>query len=136
MAKTGRFLHFNENNTQVTSVGTAYNTGKIHTIDTNYAPARKGAQYKGFLESISMQVGSISTAVKLTFKITSDPGGDQCLVPSTEIPIEIGTTTTNAGTCIAKIDVPSIATGVDLYLFVKVDAGSVTLAKSTFGWSE
>lgn len=136
MAKQGRFLHINENETQVTGVGTAYSLTKIHTIDTNYNPGRIGPRYKGYLEQITMQVGTIVTAAKLTFKITSDAAGDQCVIPSTEVPIEIGTTTANAGTCIVKIDVPAQALGVDLYLFVKVDAGTATLVKSSFAWSE
>ena len=136
MAKTGRFLHISENETQVASVGTAYNLAKIHTIDTQYNPGRIGPRFLGYLEQITMQVGTIVTAANLTFKLTSDAAGDQCVIPSTEVPIEIGVTTANAGTCVVKIDVPAMSLGVDLYLFVKVDAGTVTLAKSAFAWSE
>lgn len=136
MAKIGRFLHINENETQVAAVGTAYNLAKIHTIDTQYNPGRIGTEFRGYLEQITMQVGTINLAANVTFKITMDAAGDQCVVPSTEVPIEIGTTTATAGTCIVKIDVPVHAIGVDLFLFVKVDAGTVTLTKSTFAWSE
>lgn len=139
MAKVGKFIHVAGDTTDKTSVGTSYATSKAQAISMASTPLFNAAQdyFKGHLEYIRIHLTSISTATKITFKLCADSNGDVAVTPSTELIIDIGTTTATVGDVSAKIDVPIYITGADtIYLFTKTDAGTVTIDESQLVWSE
>lgn len=136
MSSGKRFFHGIRDATSIASIGTSYSVGNIHTLDL--LPDWPSTEsFGGLLEQLTMDISTIVTAASVTFKICSDAGGNNIVVPSTAVPIELGTADTTLGTCVVKIDIPvSLDASKVLYVLVKGDAGTFTLVKSTLVWSE
>ena len=142
MAKTGRFLHPIVNDTDIASVGTSYNVAKFHLFDLNVTPSISVSNaFKGFLRSMIIRVKSIAGgASKVTFRICTDATGDFTVLGDTEVALDIGLTTATTG-CgqILFEDYPfweSITNTDNVYVFYKVDAGTVTIDYAQISWSE
>jgi hypothetical protein len=91
------------------------------------------------IEGLHVRATSISGAAKLTCRITADAAGDFTLMPDTEATMSTGITTTTSGCVAYEIGIPFfgiINSDSKFYLWVKTDAGTVTLAQSCVTWSE
>jgi len=63
-------------------------------------------------------------ATKLTMRITSDTGGDNCIVPDSTADISVGITTATDGSCVWKIDIPIVVESETVSVFLLTDAGT------------
>lgn len=151
MAKIGHYFHDSLNVTPVAAVGTAFDVAKFHLHDLipnqtfpNSSPPRlpgttRKTLFANRIEGLHVRVTSISGTAKLTCRITADAAGDFVLMPDTEATISTGITTTTSGCVAYSIGIPFfglINQDSKFYLWVKTDAGSVTLAQSCITWSE
>lgn len=118
------------------SLSTIYSTAQV--IDLKQPPvfSDSAQPFQHELEYIYISLKSISSATKVTFKITSDADGDDTVIAATELTIETGITTTTVGSVSAKIDVPIYLPSDVVYLWCKTDAGSATMDRSQITWSE
>ncbi len=71
-----------------------------------------------------------SSASSLTFRITRDSAGDECIIPDTTVSFTTGKTTAADGTVIACINVPAFTSTQTLYLFAKTDTGTCTCSEA------
>lgn len=119
------------NNTAAASVGTSFSTSKVQSHEL---PASAGI-FRGLLKTIRIGLSSISGAAQVTMKICEDEDGDVVIVPDTAATIALGITTTSNGAVVYNIDAPIwTLSGSTLYIFIKVDAGTVTMADSQITW--
>jgi len=119
--------------TAKTSVGTAYDSAKKATLNLVMP---EGFPYNFHLEGVFIQLSSISSATKITMKLTQDSGGDEALVTATESDIDVGVTTSSDGTVIYKIDLDYVFDSSPIYCYMKTDAGSVTVDSVTLTYHE
>ena len=101
-------------------------------------PFNDGA-FKGFVEGLYVRVTAIAGGAKtITARITCDAGGDFSFFPDTEADISVGLTTATTGVVAYEFKLPmnQFFGTDDAYVFIKVDAGTVTLANSCIVWSE
>lgn len=131
--KTTSLIKKSVDSTQKTSVGTAYATAKKATLPLQMP---SGFPLNFHLEGLFVQVSSISSATKLTVKITTDSGGDEAIVTSTESDLDVGVTTSSDGSAIFKIDLDYVFDAADIYCFIKTDAGSVSVDSVTLTYHE
>ena len=117
-------------------------------ITASYAAAKRttislgmpfsGDAFLGNINSLVVQVSSIaSSAAKISFKLATDTGGDEIIIPTTEADIDTGITTAADGAIAARIDLDvGLSSGDTLYLFYKTDTGTCTVDKVIICWSE
>ena len=120
--------------TPITGVGTAYATGKKATL---LLPKNANRNFTANLGGLWIWMSSIAGgAAKITFRISLDAAGDEMLVTDTEAdPIYTGTTTSTDGSVVYSLNGLPIDLSVDtLYVFAKVDAGTVTIDKVQLSW--
>lgn len=138
------FYHYEDDGTARAAVGTTYDVAKGHSYDllANRPQFQQNVNWRGRLEGLAIKVSSIALgATQLTMRLCADAAGDVILVPDTTATISTGITTATAGNVAYKIDVPvQLPVGGPgagtIYLFIKTDAGTVTLDASQLSWSE
>jgi len=142
MAKTGRFLHSVVNGEDIAGVGTSYDVTKYHLFDLNVIQSIGTLNpFKGFLRSMIIRATSITGgASKVTFRICCDANGDYTVLGDTEVAFDLGLTTATTG-CAQVLfdDYPfweALTQSDNVYVFYKVDAGSVTIDLAQINWSE
>ena len=120
---------YSKDESTITSVGTSFNTSKYATlsVDTNHFQ-----EFFGNFQGLFINVSSISSATKLTMRLTKDLAGDDILIPDTEADIATGLTTANKGQAAFGIDLDVYSDVEIFYVFFKVDAGSLTVDKTVF----
>jgi hypothetical protein len=107
--------------------------------------SRKGASAKrwiGILDTLNLHVHAIAGgATKLTVRVTSDPEGNESILPDTQATISagIGTATTgsvafSAGVAMTNLNLTQ--TDCNVYVWVKTDIGTCNLKDSTISWRE
>jgi hypothetical protein len=129
------YRHVTRSTGAVAGVGTSMATGKRITLDTDFWPS--GSPFIGRLHSLIVQVSSISSAATITWRITSDLGGDESLITDTAGSIYAGVTTATDGSASFRIDLDvALVAGDTMYFFAKVDAGSVTIDSVALCWEE
>ena len=118
------------------SVGTSFDSAKRMLIDMNYWPT--GAAFTGVLGSISIQVSSISSAATLTWRLTSDLAGDECIITDTAVAIFTGVTDATDGSMSILLNYPTALKdgSSNIYFWPKVDAGTVTVDEVLIVWEE
>ena len=152
MGKVGTYFHDSLNVTEVASIGTTFDVTKFHLHDLipdqtfpNSAPNRlpgvtRKTLFNNRIEGLHVRLTSIAGgAANVTCRITADAAGDFVLMPDTEAEISIGITTTTSGCVAYSIGIPFfglINQDSKFWLWVKTDAGTVTLAQSCITWSE
>jgi hypothetical protein len=152
MGKVGTYFHDSLNVTPVASIGTTFDVTKFHLHDLipdqtfpNSAPNRfpgvtRKTLFNNRIEGLHVRVTSIAGgAAKLTCRITADAAGDFTLMPDVEAAIALGITTATSGCVAYDIGIPFfgiVNADSKFYLWVKTDAGTVTLAQSCITWSE
>ena len=141
MAKTGNFYHSSTVTLNRASVGTSFDVLKFHEHDLGLDGnlAYQGSAFFGYVEGLYVRVTAIAGGAKtITARITCDPEGDFTFFPDTDADIAVGLTTTTTGTCAYEFKLPlkQFFGTEKLYVFIKVNAGTVTLANSCIVWSE
>ena len=144
MAKTGKFYHYPFTTTQVTGIGTAYNTSKKHDL-VLWQREDRDFEYHGYFESLLFSLSNIAGgATKVTFRICIDDDGQYSAVGDVEVPIDFGLTDPTAGTCQVILGIPFKnilsknlgAHANEAHIFYKVDAGSADVDVCEIVWSE
>lgn len=141
MAKTGKFYNSSTISSNVAAVGTTFDVAKfhLHNLNSMLPVPFNGGQFKGFVEGLYVRVTSIAGgATKITARLCCDAAGDFTFLPDTEATLALGLTTATSGVCAYEFKLPlNQFFGTDeVYLFIKTDAGTVTLANSCIIWSE
>lgn len=140
MARVGKFLHFSDV-TEAKTLGTGFSTGAKHDHVLNWAGATDGTHFFGVVNGVEILLTSAGSSTKATIRITKDEAGDVVIVPDVEATLVSGVTTAATKSAVYRVDLPirqdlSPAGNKTLYLFVKVDAGTPTLAGSQIVWQE
>lgn len=122
------------------SLGTNFNTSEVHLHNLNAgSPTRvSGQKFVGRLGTLFIHLTSISSATKLTVRVSRDSNGDEMVVPDVTATIATHVTASGKGSVAIDIDVPYVEPNNtdSMYVFPKVDTGSATMAESTFTWSD
>jgi hypothetical protein len=122
------------NDTPVTAIGTSFATGKRFTVDMGHFPA--GGPYRGYISLITAQVSSISSVATITMRVCRDAAGDECIITDTDATIATGVTTAADGTAIWALNADvALASGDDVYVFLKGNAGTFTCDYLEISWS-
>ena len=138
-ARIRAFFHQSRVTADVASVGTAFDAAKLHTHDLrdNAPLALSLSPFYGRVEGITVHVTSISSSPTLTVRVCLDAAGDLSIVPDVTATIAPGVTTAASGSIAVSVGLPYFQTsGGNLYVFFKVDAGTVTVSESNITWSE
>ena len=143
--------HHSTVTTPVASVGSAFNTAKVHlhtlipgTTSLGPAPTdpprTRTRLFASRVEGLHIHVSSIAGgATKLTVRICADAAGNYSLVPDTEATLALGVTTATEGCVAFQVGIPlfPILNGDSrLWVFIRTDAGTVTVDASCITWSE
>ena len=115
--------------TAATSIGTSYEAAKASTLVIKAADATT----KITPVFLRVLLTSVSSATKLTMRVTIDSGGDECILPDTQATISTGVTTAGDGMVGYSVNLPWLTTASAAetwYLIVKTDAGTVTVASA------
>lgn len=135
MPKVGQFTHGSTISSNVASVGTSFDVTKFHLHQLTIP----NTQFTNPIEGLYVRVTDIAGGAKtITARLCCDAGGDFTFLPDTEAEIAIGLTTATTGVAAWEFGIPLkqfFATS-EVYLFIKVDAGTVTLANSCIVWKE
>jgi hypothetical protein len=142
-ARIRHFVHTSQT-TGTTALTTSYGTARTHNLTQGLAPfITAGTSWTAFLESLNITVDTIAAgATSLTLRVTSDVGGDECIIPDTTATISTGISTATDGTvafssgiAFTNINTANQADAI-VYVWVKTNAGTCNLAYSTIVWSE
>jgi len=140
MAKVGSFLHDSFVITNVAAVDTNYNVARVHEHNMYAETYIAGNQFMDRIESIIVNfTGIAGGATKVTLRLCMDANGDYSVVPDTTADLSFGITTADLACATVYYGAPIkniIGNNDKLYLFVKLDGGSATLAASCVTWSE
>lgn len=134
MPKVGQFTHGSTISSDVAAVGTSFDTAKFHLHQL-----LESGQFKNPIEGLYVRVTNIAGgAAKITARLCCDPNGDFTFLPDTEAVIATGLTNPTTGVAVWDFGLPlkQFFGTSDVYLFIKVDAGTVTLANSCVVWKE
>ncbi len=149
MPKFGRFNH-NSNVTQVVNnVGTSFDKAKVHvhSLLDNTSSLDQGQSFQDKIEGFYIRVTNIaggSATPTVTLRATCDADGDLTFFPDTAGQLALGLTTTNSGVSVYEFKLPLFTPLFDLYsvdldkiyIFIKIDQGTCTLANSSIVWVE
>ena len=138
MSKTGKYYHSSTVTSDVASIGTSFDVAKYHEHDL-YADLAQGSIFKGKVEGLFVRVTAIAGgATKITARLCCDPTGDFTFLPDTEADLAVGLTTSTTGVAAYEFMLPikNFLGTTKVYLFIKTDAGTVTLSNSCVTWSE
>ena len=137
MPRVNHFIRQGIHTSDIALSGTAYNAAKKHTIDLD--PDQTGNRFQGRLSALYISVKSVSGAATLTVRVTEDSGGDKCIMTDTAITLSDGTgitTATDSSGTIA-LDVDYVSTNSqDVYVFYKINAGTLTVEQARLTWTE
>jgi hypothetical protein len=135
MAKVGQFTHGSTISSDVAAIGTSFDITKFHL----HQLTTSNTQFTNPIEGLYVNVTNIAGgAAKITARLCCDPNGDYTFLPDTEADIAIGLTTATTGFAVWEFGLPlkQFFESSEVYLFIKVDAGTVTLANSFIVWKE
>ena len=137
------FFHTSQVTTSRTPINTAFDLTKVHNHDLleGAVPFMADRAFNCRIEGIVVQVSGIGgSATKLTMRLCLDAAGDNVVIPDTEATLAVGMTTATDGAVAYSVGIPIAQTMAgekgNFYLFVKTDAGAVTMDSSTITWSE
>ena len=135
MAKVGQYTHGSTITANVAGVGTSFDKTKFHLHQLTIP----NTQFTNPIEGLYVRVTNIAGgASKITARLCCDADGDFTFLPDTEAVIATGLTTATSGTAAWEFGLPlkQFFGTSEVYLFIKVDQGSVTLANSCIVWKE
>jgi len=130
------------NDAEVTSIGTSYAAGKVIKL---HADATSDANSKGmpsacYLSHLELQLDETSSTVATVsaFLCWDANGDDPLTAEASGVSLHAGLTDTSLRNTSIAMDVwirePASATSGEVSLFLKVDAGAVTLKKARLYW--
>jgi len=129
------YRHVARSSAAVAAVGTAYASGKRISLETSYWP--DGQPFRGGLQSLSVYVSSISSAASITWRLTRDTDGDESIITDVTGALTTGITTATDGSVNFKLNYDvSLESGDTFYLWIKTDAGTVTVDQAVLLWGE
>ena len=134
MAKVGKFTHGNTVTAPIAGIGTTYDKLKYH-----YHPLLKQGQFASIVDGLYVRVTDIAGGcTKITARLCCDVDGDYTFLPDTEAELSIGLTTATTGVAAWDFGLPlkQFFGNSDVYLFIKTDVGTCTLANSCIVWEE
>ena len=136
MAKVGEFWHGSTITQNVASVGTSFDVAKYHLH-----PLKESGPFLNYINGLYVRVTNIaggSATPKITARLCCDVGGDFTFLPDTEATLALGLTTSTSGTAAIDFGLPlnQFFQTSDVYLFIKIDQGTCTLANSCIVWKE
>jgi hypothetical protein len=134
--RVNSFLHPVPMDSNIATVGTGYDSDKIHTITLGSFP--EGSAFIGKLKQITVFVSSIaSSAANMTLKITKDAAGNKIIADGASGAFTLGETVTT-GSVTFVFDFPVYdATNDTVYVWYKVNTGTCTVdADSYLIWEE
>ena len=131
-----RVNHYNRHvsdDTAIASVGTSFDTSKKHTIKLGSFP--DDSAWAGELSAVTIHVSSIASQV--SFRMTTDSGGDITIASGASGALDVGITTATKGSVTYVFEFVQITPVNDtVYLFYKTDTGTVTIDKVIVTWRE
>ena len=135
MAKVGQYTHGSTITSDVAAIGTTFDTAKYHLHQLTIPNTQFTNQIEGLFIRVTNIVGG---ATKITARLCCDIDGDYTFLPDTEADIAIGLTTATTGGAAWEFGLPlkQFFGTSEVYLFIKTDAGTVTLANSCITWRE
>ena len=143
MPKFGKYYHSSTVTSNVADIGTAFDKTKVHThsLLNDSTDLNAGQRFRGFVEGFYIRVTNIaggSSTPTVTLRVACDAGGDYSFFPDTDGELALGLTDTASGVAVYQFQLPlQQFFGTDkLYVFIKIDQGSCTLANSCIVWSE
>ena len=149
MPKFGRFYHSSDVTQVVNNVGTSFDKTKVHvhSLNDNTSSLDQGQAFQDKIEGFYIRVTNIaggSATPTVTLRVACDSDGDLTFFPDTAGELALGITTTNSGVAVYEFKLPLFTPLFDLYsvdldklyVFVKIDQGTCTLANSSIVWSE
>lgn len=143
MPKFGKFYHSSTVTDNVASIGTSFDKTKIHThsLNENTSSLNDGQRFRGFIEGFYIRVTNIaggSATPTVTLRVSCDADGDYSFFPDTEGELALGVTTSSSGVAVYEFKLPlqQFFNSDELYVFIKIDQGTCTLANSCIVWSE
>lgn len=124
--------HSSSVETDRSSVGTAYDLTKVHQHTLSQGPVLDSGAFFGYVEGLFIQLSAISGATKIVACVSLDPEGNYKFLPDTEANIATGITDSTTGTAVVALNLPvrNFLNTNSLYVFIKTDAGTVTLDAS------
>lgn len=138
MAKVGSFIFGSTISSNVAAIGTTYDVTKFH-LHKLLEGRSDQTQFTNEVDGLYVRVTNIAGgAAKITARLCCDPDGDFTFLPDTEAELSIGLTTATTGVAVWDFGLPlkQFFGTSDVYLFIKCDAGTVTLANSCVVWRE
>lgn len=143
MAKFGKYYHSSTITSNVASIGTSFDKAKVHThqLLNDDTDLTAGQRFRGFVEGFYIRVTNIaggSATPTVTLRVSCDSDGDYSFFPDTDGELALGLTTTNSGVAVYQFQLPlqQFFNSDELYVFIKIDQGTCTLANSCIVWSE
>ena len=139
MAKVGSFIFGSTVTSNVASIGTTFDVTKFHLHKLLANPNGGDVPFTNEVDGLYVRVTNIAGgAAKITARLCCDPNGDYTFLPDTEAELAIGLTTATTGVAVWDFGLPlkQFFGTSDVYLFIKCDAGTVTLANSCITWRE
>ena len=137
MARSGRYTHVGKSTTSQ-SVDTTFGTGKRHTLALRPGGnAAASTRRQGTLGALYVYLDTIVTAATVTVRVTRDAAGDECLMPDTASTIYTGVSTAADGSAVFDLDIPfALLSQDEVYVFLKLDAGTATWGEASLTWQE
>jgi hypothetical protein len=141
MAKFGKYYHSSTITSNVASIGTSFDKTKVHTHQLLDSDLIAEQRFRGFVEGFYIRVTNItggSATPTVTLRVSCDADGDYSFFPDTDGELALGLTTTNSGVAVYQFQLPlqQFFNSDELYVFIKIDQGTCTLANSCIVWSE
>tara|TARA_R110000803_G_scaffold33975_1_gene74317 strand:- start:2912 stop:3349 length:438 start_codon:yes stop_codon:yes gene_type:complete len=139
-----KIYYGNKTGAAVTAIGTSYVGAKVITVVMNTPKFVNGnpQPHRGIMESIRFQVTSMTGVATVTWKLCSDAAGDNTVIQSTAITLDVGTSTSTVASGSGTIGIPLQNTNANVllkdtyYLFLKGNAATFSCDYVEFGWSE
>ena len=139
MAKVGSYIFGSTVTSNVAAIGTSFDVTKFHLHKLLEGRDNGSPQFQSEIDGLYVRVTNIAGgAAKITARLCCDPNGDYTFLPDTEATLAIGLTTATTGVAVWDFGLPlkQFFGNSDVYLFIKTDAGTVTLANSCIVWRE
>lgn len=107
------------------SMTTAFASWTLTNDQTSNVPGNPPGS--SFMQSLHMEVSSISSATQLIVKVTRDSAGDFAITPIATGSLTTGQGTATNGSCVLSVaDVPTPAGYNTVYVWVRTNAGTAT----------
>lgn len=110
-----------------------------HDLRSNAIPGVQSQRFRERVEGVRVRLSAVSSATKITMRISLDAAGDDCVVPDVEATIATGLTTSTKGAVAYSVKLPlyQSASGEvgKLYIHLKADS-ACTVDQTTITWTE